>query len=475
MRKWLALTLVLTLMAALPLTARAVDGKLGSVAIVAQLDTSAPDAVAGVTAMAVLVQTADGDVWITPAAAVPALPSGEPLLSTYLMTEDGKIAWVASVKPLGESGISVLTCEGQLEPLSVPVAAVPGSMESQALVGYLDNGTLVSSGAENITFCLLDDGSIGMTLTAMDGLKPGSATYDRDGRLTGVILSSLGEGEGRYLAISALSLNAVLNGAPAPAQTGPEPNELPSAEELLNCSFDGGYLMITPAGVTAPAEQDLSVYYMDAGNAYYTWLTHEAGAKDIEFVLPAVPGRRLMVWYAAGGTEHGAEEFETLLQTQDPLVVELPEAKVLDRNEYRQECYLASERLGKVVGVTERLEPAAGITRERLVDPGYKAYLQVNSQYTVDKNSEESLLVCLYTPDGSCLADVAAFIWGVEYMAEDDWHEDVTELFSYYAEINGGVLPEGEYTLSYYIGEELAGSYSFTLTDSAMTDGGGEV
>ena len=470
MRKWLVLALIMVLSAVLPVAAHAVDDKLGSVALVVQHDDEVQ-----VVGMAVLVQAKDGETWLAPTSVIQTTDSGKPVKDTYLMTEDGLVAMVLTALPYGNSGISALNCYGQLEPVAAPMATNLGDPESQAIVGYLDDGTLISSGAYNIANCPLEGGLSGMTLTAMEGLMPGSATYDRDGRLTGMVLASLGEGEGRYLAIGAPALNALLSGWTTPV-SAPEAEEeqTTKAEDLLTYEFDGGYLTITPEGISTPTEQSMAVYYMDSGNAYYTWLTEEAGAKEIDFTLPAVPGRVMMIWFAYGSDTHGDKEFGELLMTQEPLIIETPAAMPIDRYEYWQECYLSVVPLAKVVGVSERLEPTVGLTSEMLTDSSHKLYFQVNSHYVITENSEESLLVCLYTPDDSCLTDIAGFYWGLEYMEKDEWHMDVTELFTYYAEINDGILPEGIYTLTYYIGSDLAGSYSFTLSDSSLLDGGGE-
>lgn len=471
MRRFLAWMLAAVLLSVIPAAVFAADDKLASVALVVQVPDNGENAGVRVVGMAVLAQTKDGETWIAPTAVVPTGEGGAPALATYLMTEDGLVAPVTAAQPFAAGGISALTVQGQLEPVAAPVAQNLGNPESQAVVGYLENGTLISGGATNLAPCALEDGSAGMTLTAMEGLKPGSATYDRDGRLTGMILASLGEGEGRYLAVGALTLSALLNDVPAPQAEDP----VSSAADLLDTEIDGGYLYVTPRGMSTPSEQDAAVYYMDAGNGYYSWVVGEAGAKDLEFTLPAVPGRTLLVWFAAGGTEHGDAEFGELLKNQDPLVVEPPKASLIDRYDYKQDCYLAVERLGKVVGVTERLEPAEGVTGAMLTDASNKLYFQVNSTYTVTEIMSESLLICLYTPDGSCLTNIATFIWGTEYMARDDWHEDVTELFTYYAESCGGELPPGEYTLAYYIGADLAGSYTFVLSDGSLLDGGEEL
>ena len=475
MRKWLALALVMALMAILPAAAHAVDDKLASVALVLQIDETVEDSEVQVVGMAVLVQAKDGETWITPSAIVPTNAGGDPVISTYLLTEDGMVAFVTAAQPLGSCGISVLSIQGQLEPVAAPIAYDMGNPESQAVVGYLEDGTMISGGANRVALCQMDDGSTGMTLTAMKGLKPGSATYDRDGRLTGMILASLGEGEGRYLAVSAMTIYALLNDIPASAPAPMIPSPASSAEELLSTEIEGGYLIVTPVGMETPTDQEAAVYYMDAGNIYYSWVVSKVGADSLDFTLPAVPGRTLMIWFAAGNTEHGAEELEDLMMNQDPLIVSVPEAAPIDRYEYQQECYLAALPTGTAVGDTERLDPITSFSAEMLVDASYDLYFQVNSSYSIPEDLEESLLVCLFTPDGSCLTNIAGFYWGVDFMAQDDWHVNVTELFSYYAETYEGTLPAGEYTLSYYIGSDWAGSYTFTLSDSSLLDEGGEL
>ncbi len=180
----------------------------------------------------------------------------------------------------------------------------------------------------------------------------------------------------------------------------------------------------------------------------------------------------MSIWVGLGSSVHGEAEFAVLMNTQQPMTVDVPEATPMDRYGYQQECYLSALPAGTEAEDTQRLEPLANITRETLTDGSMDLYLQVNCSYTVEEDMEESLLVCLETPDGTVMFNVAGFMYGVDFMTRDDWHVDVTELFSDYAAYMENQLPAGEYTLSYYIGTSLAGSFSFTLYDGTVEEDG---
>ena len=99
-------------------------------------------------------------------------------------------------------------------------------------------------------------------------------------------------------------------------------------------------------------------------------------------------------------------------------------------------------------------------------------WLQITSSYTVTEDQEETLLLCLFTPDGQCLVEMASFLYGFDFMEADNWHYDMSKMFREAREFCGDPLPGGTYTLAYYIGDSLAGSFSFDLPSDTVDDGG---
>ncbi len=451
MRKLFCLLLILAL-AILPPAALAVDAKLDSIGLLLQYFTDTTTSrVIGAAAY-----VADGSEtrWLTASAWLGAEHS-----VFYVMMENGDLSAVSGYEPLGESGLAELTLKDTIRATPAPLSAVPGDLESQAFLGYLENAALVSTGAEHLIPCTLDDGSDGMIFTGtVPGLLPGSATYGEDGALTGIVIASLGEGESRYLAVSASAVRGLLSGA------SDTPGEKTSALTDLTFERDNGYLYVRWDQLGLSEDTPITLYFMDPDNTFYSWATRDPELEKERILLPAVPGRSLMIWYAVGDEEQGAAVFDRLTQTQEPASFDFDPAGEMGYG-YRQECYIALTPAGRDPGATVRLSPALNLTPELLLSEDSDVWLQVNSSYTVDKNIEDSLLICLYTPDGNCLTDVSGFIYGTSFMAEDDWHAQADGLFADYADLNGGTLPAGKYTLSYYVGTAFGGSFTFTLGD----------
>ena len=74
------------------------------------------------------------------------------------------------------------------------------------------------------------------------------------------------------------------------------------------------------------------------------------------------------------------------------------------------------------------------------------------------------LLSALTTPTGSCFFTSSGYLYAPEYMENDAWHMEVTQLFRD-AETYMDGLPAGEYTLSYYLNDQLGDCFSFTLSE----------
>ena len=464
MMKKMTSLLLAVLLAVSPLAALAVDDKLDSVAMLVRVTQEEMKTLGS----AVLVEYGGADYWLTPSDWL-----GQEDAYYYLMMENGAYALISAAAPLAETGLSVLTLGQPLDATPAPLSGAGLKAGGQSLVGYISNCTLLSSGAYHLSACALPDGSEGLTCDGvMTDVLPGAGIYDDDGALSGILLSAFGEGKGRYLGITAEGIRAALSGGASPAAT-PAPGANPDPDVTgrgISVTVNGGYLIIKPDSSVIAAGTPIAVYLAYEGNAYFSWF-EGVMTSNTSFVSAAIPGRGVSIWVGTGSSVHGEAEFATLILSQEPITLSVPEATAMERYGYQQECYLAALPAGQSASDTERLEPAGNITGELLTDGSHDLYLQVNCSYTVEEDLEESLLICLFTPDGSVMFDVEGFLYGVDFMSQDDWHVDVTELFSDYATYMDGQLPGGEYTLSYYIGNSLSGSFTFAIYDDTVEDG----
>ncbi len=462
MKKLIAIVMMLALFCGLAAAPALADRKIDAVALL----VSSVNGEVTVTGSAVCVEIDGGTHWIT---ATGAMATGQPY---YLLMEDMSYAMIENVTPLGTGLAAELQVNGSIRASSVPLTARSVHASSESCIGYMANAALLSTGAERFAATVYADGTEGVTCTSMEGLLPGAAMFDEDGSLSGLITSALGEGEGRYIALDAPALRTMLGmtpPAPVPDKTGGTTwiSDIPY-------SFEGGYLLVDFAG--QPAEgQYIRVWCFDSGNDFYRWASIEPG-KDTGMYFPAVPGRTLTLYAAANPdaeVDDAALTAAFLSDTAPGTSVTVPNAGTEMPYGYQQECYLAVTPKSQAVGETERLPAADHITRELLTDPDQVLWLQVNCTYTVTEDSEDTLLCCLYDPNGSVITHMAGFVYGVSYMNQDDWHVDMTDEFRFLNDLNG--LPGGTYTLCYYVGSVLAGSFTFTLPGDTVEDGGDSI
>ena len=263
--------------------------------------------------------------------------------------------------------------------------------------------------------------------------------YYYDGDLVGEITFTVTEEEGE----------------PSPAPEQPAEVTEPAAEDALQVSWDAGILTVD---FTALKDQGpLTVYVQDGGNSFFTrstpWEGDEKDSPVRKFI--GVPGRSYDIWAENARGEIAETSFA------------VPDAEKLDRYSYTDEdVFVTAVPEGTEVTGTERL-PEHELTEEVLFGGGWAIYLQVTSHYAVEEEVRESLLIVLTTPDGMCIAEYAGFIYGPDFMDNDVWNGEITELFRSYAQYGAGIS-SGTYLVSYYIGGDLAGAASFTIGEAAV-------
>ena len=71
------------------------------------------------------------------------------------------------------------------------------------------------------------------------------------------------------------------------------------------------------------------------------------------------------------------------------------------------------------------------------------------------------LTCALIAPDGSCCSTLSGFVYGPEYMTDDVWHIEITELVD--TLVRTGSATSGTYRLSYYLDDKLASEITFDV------------
>ena len=411
-----------------------------------------------IAATAVHVAFGEETVWLAPAALLP----DDVIL--YLLTERGDYTQVLRAEELGGSGLAVLTlAEPELltEAISLSRSGTVGP-----ITGYLADGSRVESPVERVAPATLR-GRSGITLTSLPGVLSGAVITDREGLLSGLVMGSWGEGEGRYGAFTAEGITEALLAADRTTLplmvTDPAQLELQATPVHATVTCDRGFIRVdwrnrTFQGVTK--EGVYAAVVSDTENSYYSSIMVRHGDERLA-IFPCVPGRTYKVW--VGYWPEEPDNFgEIMLWPEEAEIVPPDMGEVTDYG-FRQECWLALVPADRELTGMEKLDPAEEITRELLESGELKLCLQVVNHYSVDKEINDSLVFALFGPDGTCAAEESGYIYAPQYMPDDIWNKDFSDLL---ADMTWGVdrYPDGTYTAAYYIGGCLAGSVSFTLT-----------
>ena len=422
---------------------------------------------------------------------VEVLVTADVLQSGDALTVDG--AEITAAWRLGSSGLILLQAsDNWLEPWPLAGQNGPGGMALGCREDQAQIRVPLKHQAET------DDLVV---VTTETGLLPGAVLLDDGSHVYGVVLSSLGEGTGRYIALNRDGiLNALLNAPrepialggiegedahaelsptpqPAretaePAGANPSPTPLPRALETDKPLGESDGMVDAgpdfPEGVTVryedgflyvdwPARLDGATILLadDANEFVSTLTTYAATPRTAAFV--AVPGHEYAVWM----TSVSPEQFD--FSDEAACWIAVPEEAPMDRYGFHDEqLYLSvmTKYDYARIGDADLTPKTETFTREALRSG--VLLLQAESHYVVEEEIRENLSAVLFAPDGSCYAaPLAAFAYIPGIMDEDVWHMDLSDCVSACDYWTG--LPAGTYTVRYYIHGSPTGEVSFEL------------
>ena len=348
----------------------------------------------------------------------------------FYSDHDGLLTILVSADPVPGTPLSI----GQITQLGVKAS------------GFLSDGSLSQSDCQHLAYTSNPEG---VTLTAASGLLPGAVLTAEEGTLCGIIAASLGEGEGRYFALSSPEIYARLF----------EENEETEGEKIdyieYTATVEKNRVTIDWSGSPQVKENAVyGVYWIDTANTYYTYHV----CRTTSDTVACVPGRSYIFCVVEIPSE---EEYFSLPEFPDYDPIQIPGGKKVERfNFLDTDVHLAALADGQTVGDTEII-PAITDYSTVFTHEGVHLYLQVTSTYQVTEESQTDLTCALFAPDGTCYASLSGFIFAPEYMPEDSWHMDVTELFDQCKNATGG--QSGIYLLRYYLDDELASEFTFEV------------
>lgn len=291
--------------------------------------------------------------------------------------------------------------------------------------------------------------STALLYTSPTALLPAAILLDDQNCLAGITLAAYGEGVNRYVAISAADIVTASR----------------QVQWLTDFSLtqEAGWATVDWSGSAVDCRQDncvTSVFYTDTANIYYSYLIPVEGQR-VDF--PLVPGRTYRVWvqHAHQETDHYATRDEST-----SALITAAAAEPFAMYDYKDaEIYLAAAPLkNREAVVNTYLPPLEPITAEALNISLSAIFLQVESSYTVDRNTDTDLLVTLTTPENYSFVTLYGFTFDTSLQEKDIWNVDITDLLADYMQFSTSQsLTPGEYTVSYYLGGALANSFTWTL------------
>ena len=203
------------------------------------------------------------------------------------------------------------------------------------------------------------------------------------------------------------------------------------------------------------AEGTYNVYWRDTANRYYVYHSVDGCTDDII----CVPGRSYLFCVRKTASEDEDPAIPGFPEGLEP--VQIPDGGRIERYGFKDTAaYLAFLPDQQTAAETDLL---AAVTDYASVfaHEGFQLYFQLTSTYEVAEELYADLVCVLYAPDGSCYSTLSGFVFAPEYMPEDTWHMDVTELFDECSQSAGEL--SGTYSLAYYLDGQLASEITFDI------------
>ena len=290
-----------------------------------------------------------------------------------------------------------------------------------------------------------------LELTLTGPAEIGSAVLTDGGELAGLIAAEYGEGENRYIALTAESVyraaaEAAENLQEMENQTaGPEGYAVTAEANLVTFDWSGMEL--------APPEEGTTRYLVvaDMGNSYLNYFPAE-GETSVQMLL--TPGRTYVSGLTVGtdAPDDYPEEFA---------VTALPEAEELTEYGFRSVACLVAEAPEGGLADGQVPEAAEKVTEE-LLRSG-RAYFYSSSVYDVEERIDNrTLLVTLTAPDGDNYRYVSGWVYDPAFEKEDTWFFSLEES-GLLDSLNRNGYPGGVYELAFYVDGKLGDRCWFEL------------
>ncbi len=289
-----------------------------------------------------------------------------------------------------------------------------------------------------------------MTLTLSGSVHPGAPVLTEGNELTGMILAECSEGVNRYIALTVTAIYSLvfrLSDAVGELSTDmAAPEGFTVTPEKNRVTFDWSKVSITPS-----EGMNLYLVVADAENDYINFGSADTGETSGTMLL--TPGRT----YLSGLLESATAPNEL---PKGLAVTELPEAEKLTAHGFKpvMTALVRSESGDPLADKSP--EAFKTVTAEDLKN-GY-IFFYSHSSYDVTEEMQDTLLISMETPDGMDYRYVSGWIYSPSYEQEDIWATSMTDL-GFARVIENKNYMAGEYRISYYVGGDLADSFTFAI------------
>ncbi len=294
-----------------------------------------------------------------------------------------------------------------------------------------------------------------MTLSLGDeNLLEGTVILNDNHALSGLVLSSMGTGNGQVLALTGQGIYRLIFGDDEEETAGTLLR--PRVEQM-----DDGTLHID--WKDAAEEKNVSdaplffAYVLNENMPYYRFVSIQDGSTDCYANI--IPGETYHVYVLA------AQEPPAGLPGADP-ETDMSVIRTVMSDSEADKHY---ESLSFCVSAAQNprdeivLQGMKDFTVSQLNDPEVELYLQVVGRYEVTEESETFMTISLNTPSETTYEIGSVFIYSPDVRDNDAWHIPLTEILDSIRQLENNI-PTGTYRLRFFIGNQLIDSLEFTVS-----------
>lgn len=291
-----------------------------------------------------------------------------------------------------------------------------------------------------------------MMLTLSDTVSPGTPVLTAEGELAGLIVSEYAEGNNRYIALPADGIALKLTEVSAKLGNMPNWSDPP---EGFKVTADKNLVTVDWTEMTLPEKQEGETLYLvmlDGANSYLNYYPAELEQRKMNFIL--TPGR----FYIFGIGAYSAAPAEAPASFA---TINIPQADKLSAYGFRPNLTAIAESEETTLKDGEAPKPVTEVTEE-LLRSG-RAWFYSSSSYEVTERMDNiSLLVTITDPNGVNYRYESGWLYDPSYMKEDVWYVNLQEVGLTHG-LDGNGYPRGTYEVAFYVGGDLADSFTFEL------------